>query len=99
MIVTGEQYFGTLECTDDGRREKALRRAYAQRTFEIEHYWKRATFFGVSRPPYLLRLGLRGLQPNCRSNSHSLVDRVFDDSRVRHKFSYPSKKSTVLDKI
>lgn len=41
------RYFKTLGFleTDTMRCKRALDRAYALRTFEIEHYWKRATYF------------------------------------------------------
>lgn len=53
MPIDREQYFNTLGisengCSDDRAKlklEKALDRAYALRTFEIEYYWKRATYF------------------------------------------------------
>jgi hypothetical protein len=41
-----DRYFRTLGIEPNAEeREKALERAYSQRTFEIEHYWKRATYF------------------------------------------------------
>jgi hypothetical protein len=51
-----EDYFATLEISphdaapppapaQKSKSEKALDRAYQLRTFEIEHYWKRATYF------------------------------------------------------
>jgi hypothetical protein len=47
-----EQYFRTLGFNENdtaspsqSKREKALNRAYELRSFEIEHYWKRATYF------------------------------------------------------
>lgn len=45
-----DRYFHTLGCDPHGasakpRLEAALARAYQQRSFEIEHYWKRATYF------------------------------------------------------
>jgi hypothetical protein len=41
-----KQYFQALGFSEDAsKREKALNRAYELRTFEIEHYWKRATYF------------------------------------------------------
>lgn len=42
-----DTYFNALALSadDESKREKALTRAYALRTFEIEHYWKRATYF------------------------------------------------------
>jgi hypothetical protein len=41
------KYFNTLGFSEDNesKRGKALDRAYQLRTFEIEHYWKRATYF------------------------------------------------------
>jgi hypothetical protein len=35
----------SLENSDPSPQKTALDRAYQQRTFEIEHYWKRATYF------------------------------------------------------
>jgi hypothetical protein len=48
--VTSDLYNNTLEIagpTPDQKlkRKRALQRAYQQRTFEIEHYWKRAGYF------------------------------------------------------
>ena len=42
-----DQYFATLNFgpTETAECKKALNRAYSLRTFEIEHYWKRATYF------------------------------------------------------
>src|SRR5262249_24545119 len=42
-----DKYFETLNIDKDDRmkRRRALSRAYQQRSFEIEHYWKRATYF------------------------------------------------------
>jgi hypothetical protein len=42
-----DRYFNTLSIKYDeiAKRRRALNRAYALRTFEIEHYWKRATYF------------------------------------------------------
>ena len=47
MSELRDQYFATLKIgeTDTLKRRRALNRAYALRTFEIEHYWKRATYF------------------------------------------------------
>jgi hypothetical protein len=47
MCTLKKRYFSTLEFTPDNasKREKALNRAYQLRTFEIEHYWKRANYF------------------------------------------------------
>jgi hypothetical protein len=47
MCTLKKRYFSTLEFTSDNasKREKALNRAYQLRTFEIEHYWKRANYF------------------------------------------------------
>lgn len=47
MSTLRDQYFKTLKIdqTDTLKRRRALNRAYALRTFEIEHYWKRATYF------------------------------------------------------
>lgn len=45
-----DRYLSTLGLKGDDepskkKRKKALARAYELRTFEIEHYWKRATYF------------------------------------------------------
>lgn len=43
-----ENYFKTLKIDPAFEKDKvkaALDRAYTQRSFEIEHYWKRATYF------------------------------------------------------
>jgi hypothetical protein len=44
-----QRYFRTLDVepteTNEKKLKQALDRAYQQRTFEIEHYWKRATYF------------------------------------------------------
>lgn len=47
MAGLRDRYFNTLGflASDTSKCESALRRAYALRTFEIEHYWKRATYF------------------------------------------------------
>lgn len=47
MSTLQNRYFNTLKftATDALKRKKALNRAYQLRTFEIEHYWKRATYF------------------------------------------------------
>lgn len=52
MSTLRDQYFRTLGLSENEtdtshqlKREKALSRAYTLRTFEIEHYWKRATYF------------------------------------------------------
>jgi len=47
MSTLRDQYFKTLGFvpTDRPQCRKALTRAYQLRTFEIEHYWKRATYF------------------------------------------------------
>jgi len=41
------RYLHTLniEESDTDKLQRALNRAYELRTFEIEHYWKRATYF------------------------------------------------------
>jgi hypothetical protein len=48
--VTDELYHDTLDIAGSMpdqrvKRKRALQRAYQQRTFEIEHYWKRAGYF------------------------------------------------------
>jgi hypothetical protein len=50
MTELRDRYFNTLGLQTYGasakaRLEAALARAYPQRSFEIEHYWKRATYF------------------------------------------------------
>lgn len=50
MTTLRDEYFETLGLNGDDtshrkRRKQALARAYELRTFEIEHYWKRATYF------------------------------------------------------
>jgi hypothetical protein len=47
MSTLRDQYFKTLKIdkSDTLKRRRALNRAYSLRTFEIEHYWKRATYF------------------------------------------------------
>ena len=50
MTELRKRYFNTLGLDLGGtsarpRLEAALARAYQQRSFEIEHYWKRATYF------------------------------------------------------
>ncbi len=50
MSALRERYFKTLGLSADdpvteSKLGKALDRAYELRTFEIEHYWKRATYF------------------------------------------------------
>jgi hypothetical protein len=47
MRPTQEKYFQTLKIgeTETAKLRRALHRAYQLRTFEIEHYWKRATYF------------------------------------------------------
>lgn len=50
MINKREQYFGALgfnpnSAAGKSKLEKALVRAYELRSFEIEHLWKRATYF------------------------------------------------------
>jgi hypothetical protein len=37
--------FDPLQESEKHRLDAALARAYQQRSFEIEHYWKRATYF------------------------------------------------------
>jgi hypothetical protein len=39
------QYLNTLRLNDAAAKSKALDRAHELRRFEIEHYWKRATYF------------------------------------------------------
>ena len=47
MSKLREKYFNTLGFNEHNelKRGKALDRAYQLRSFEIEHYWKRATYF------------------------------------------------------
>src|ERR1700730_11367241 len=50
MTRLRERYLNTLglagmDQATVNKRRKALNRAYQLRTFEIEHYWKRATYF------------------------------------------------------
>ena len=47
MSELRDQYFAALKIgkSDTLKRERVLNRAYALLTFEIEHYWKRATYF------------------------------------------------------
>jgi hypothetical protein len=50
VTMTRDQYLGALGCREASvenrvKLRRALNRAYAQRTFEIEHYWKRAAYF------------------------------------------------------
>jgi hypothetical protein len=47
LATQRERYFNTLGFTpnDAQKRKDALGRAYQLRSFEIEHYWKRATYF------------------------------------------------------
>jgi hypothetical protein len=45
MNALRSRYFETLKANDLSKRKRALNRAYQLRTFEIEHYWKRATYF------------------------------------------------------
>jgi hypothetical protein len=73
VTVTRAQYLGTLECYDDSKLEKALRRAYAQRTFEIEHYWKRATFFWGFQAAIFVAFGFVWKEPGGPKQSGFLV--------------------------
>src|SRR5271154_2713773 len=57
------QYLGTLGLSGNGtttkpRMEAALKRAYALRNFEIEHYWKRATYFWAFQVAIFAAFGL-----------------------------------------
>jgi hypothetical protein len=57
------EYFGLLGLdpaseADAKLREGALRRAYELRTFEIEHYWKRATYFWAFQVAIFAAFGL-----------------------------------------
>jgi hypothetical protein len=47
LRISRAKYFNTLGFSEhnESKRKKALDRAYYLRTFEIEHYWKRATYF------------------------------------------------------
>jgi hypothetical protein len=63
MIGLRDRYFRTLGFDPRGasarpRLEAALARAYQQRSFEIEHYWKRATYFWGFQVAIFAALGL-----------------------------------------
>ncbi len=65
MTLLREKYFKTLKLGADelstepkSKREKALDRAYELRTFEIEHYWKRATYFWAFQVAIFAAFGL-----------------------------------------
>jgi hypothetical protein len=47
MSPAQDKYFKTLKIdkNETAKLRRALHRAYELRTFEIEHYWKRATYF------------------------------------------------------
>jgi hypothetical protein len=54
-----KRYFYTLGLTDDKeQRKRALNRAHTLRTFEIEHYWKRATYFWTFQVAIFAAFGL-----------------------------------------
>lgn len=64
-----DRYFKTLELSGDDpssrlKRKKALARAYALRTFEIEHYWKRATYFWGFQIAIFVAFGLLWKDPS-----------------------------------
>jgi hypothetical protein len=54
------QYFATLNLPDGSgdRAKAALKRAYHLRDFEIEHYWKRATYFWAFQVAIFAAFGL-----------------------------------------
>jgi hypothetical protein len=54
------QYFGTLGFTESEttKLKAALKRAYELRNFEIEHYWKRATYFWAFQVAIFAAFGL-----------------------------------------
>ncbi len=60
MSELRDQYFATLNIgkTEILKRRRALNRAYALRTFEIEHYWKRATYFWAFQVAIFAAFGL-----------------------------------------
>jgi hypothetical protein len=53
------QYFGTLGFSENEttKLKAALKRAYELRNFEIEHYWKRATYFWAFQVAIFAALG------------------------------------------
>ncbi|MGJ5205040.1 RipA family octameric membrane protein [Bradyrhizobium sp. HKCCYLR20261] len=87
MTVTREQYLGALDCSEDSRTSEcseakkvddsklknALSRAYEQRTFEIEHYWKRATFFWGFQAAIFVAFGFVWKEPAGPTQSGLLV--------------------------
>ena len=50
--------FNPSEASALAKREKALNRAYELRSFEIEHYWKRATYFWAFQVAIFAAFGL-----------------------------------------
>lgn len=60
MAVTRQKYFDTLgiDQSDKVGRRSALDRAYQQRSFEIELYWRRGTYFWAFQGAILVALGL-----------------------------------------
>ena len=60
-------YFSLLKLdpssrADEKKREAALKRAHELRSFEIEHYWKRATYFWAFQVAIFAAFGL--IKPN-----------------------------------
>lgn len=55
-----DKYFKTLgiDKSDRTMTERALKRAYELRNFEIEHYWKRATYFWAFQVAIFAAFGL-----------------------------------------
>jgi hypothetical protein len=75
-----KKYFNTLgftpsEASAISKREKALNRAYQLRSFEIEHYWKRANYFWAFQVAIFAAFGLlwrdSSLPTNCVTNLDS----------------------------
>ena len=64
------RYLGTLgfhdgfEATAKERLAAAHKRAYALRNFEIEHYWKRATYFWAFQVAIFAAFGLLWKHPD-----------------------------------
>jgi len=71
MTTQKERYFNTLGFTadDTSKRQEALKRAYTLRTFEIEHYWKRATYFWGFQLAIFAAFGLLWRDPSNLGNS------------------------------
>jgi hypothetical protein len=68
MSALRDRCFNTLGFApgDLSKRERALNRAYQLRTFEIEHYWKRSTYFWDFQIAIFAAFGLlwKADQPN-----------------------------------